>query len=62
MINNVKNVSGILPQMMNKKVCCTNKKCATRTEVYVEQRLRLVDKDNMEYKCEYCDFIQKIIK
>lgn len=58
MIN--KNIKTAESGIIEKTVCCTNKKCATRTEAYVEQRLRLVDKDNMEYKCEYCDFIQKI--
>lgn len=60
MIN--KNINVIAQEAVEKNICCSNKKCATRTELYVEQRLHLVNKEKMEYKCEYCDFIQKIIR
>ncbi|MCI6277328.1 MAG: hypothetical protein MR639_11410 [Clostridium sp.] len=46
-----------LPEEVVNVVRCDNSKCATTTETYVPHKMHLVDRNNMEYRCEYCDHI-----
>lgn len=50
----------ILPRKIEKVMVCNNKNCASLKETYVKQSFILVDEENMEYKCEYCDSIQTL--
>lgn len=49
-----------LPECIVDVVKCNNPKCVTNTETYAPKKMHLVDKDNMEYKCEYCDHIMSL--
>ena len=49
-----------IPRVIRNRVKCDNPKCATTTERYVSQILHLVDKENLEYRCEYCDHIMAL--
>ena len=46
-----------LPEEIVDVIKCDNLKCATITETYVPHKMHLGDRDNMEYRCEYCDHI-----
>ena len=41
-----------LPEEIVDVIKCDNLKCATITETYVPHKMHLVDRDNMEYRCE----------
>lgn len=57
-IEEIKEYNVMLPRKIERVMVCSNKKCASLKETYVNQSFILVDEDSMEYKCEYCDSIQ----
>ncbi len=44
-----------LPEEVINVVKCKNPRCITSIEQEIEQRFKLVDKDNGIYRCIYCD-------
>lgn len=46
-----------LPQRVENIIKCKNPRCITSAEQYIPHVFNLIDEENCEYKCEYCDEI-----
>jgi aspartate carbamoyltransferase regulatory subunit len=46
-----------IPTRVENVLICKNPRCVTSVEEYVPHVFHLVDYDNREYRCEYCDDI-----
>jgi aspartate carbamoyltransferase regulatory subunit len=46
-----------VPEMVINIIKCNNPRCVTSVEHGAPQIFHLIDKDNREYRCEYCDEI-----
>lgn len=46
-----------VPERVVNIIKCNNPRCVTSIEVTAPQLFSLVDKENREYRCEYCDEI-----
>ena len=44
-----------LPEELINVISCKNPRCITTVEKGIDQKYRLVDKENRIYRCEYCD-------
>lgn len=45
------------PEKVEDVIKCKNPRCVTSTEKDIVQRFSLLDKDEISYKCDYCDNI-----
>ena len=45
------------PESVEDVIRCKNPRCVTSTEKDVVQRFSLLDKEELSYKCDYCDNI-----
>ena len=45
------------PEKVEDVIQCKNPRCVTSTEKNVVQTFSLLDKDDLSYKCDYCDHI-----
>ncbi len=48
-----------IPIEVNSLIKCKNPRCITNSDSYVESSFTLVSKDNLEYRCSYCEEITK---
>lgn len=46
-----------LPETVTNIIKCTNPRCVTSIEAGAPHIFHLIDKENREYRCEYCDEI-----
>jgi aspartate carbamoyltransferase regulatory subunit len=53
----VKKIKLELPETVTNIIHCKNPRCVTSVESYAPQIFHLIDRDNREYRCEYCDDI-----
>lgn len=51
----VKKIKPQLPKQVKGLITCTNPRCITKNEKYLEQVFELVNEDNDSYRCKYCD-------
>lgn len=50
----------MLPEKVVNIITCKNPRCVTSVEKNAPQIFHLVDKENREYQCEYCDDITSV--
>jgi len=48
-----------LPEEVENVMVCKNPRCITTVEENIPQQFYLVDKENREYRCRYCDEAHK---
>lgn len=51
----------VLPKDVNGLIQCKNPRCITNSDSYIKPMFRLLSKETLEYKCEFCDEITKFI-
>lgn len=49
-----------LPEKVENVIKCKNPRCVTSVEKYVDHIHYLVDEEAREYRCHYCDDLQKV--
>lgn len=49
-----------LPKVVEDFIKCKNPRCVTSIEKYVHHTHHLVDENTREYKCKYCDDLQRV--
>jgi len=49
-----------LPRKVENAIKCKNPRCVTSIEKYVNHVHYLVDEETREYRCQYCDDLQKV--
>jgi aspartate carbamoyltransferase regulatory subunit len=49
-----------IPKRVENVIKCKNPRCVTSIEKYIPHIFHLVDSENGEYRCEYCDDIAKL--
>ncbi|EQB89841.1 aspartate carbamoyltransferase regulatory subunit [Clostridium punense] len=49
-----------LPKKVENIIRCKNPRCVTSIEKYVPHIHHLVDENTREYRCDYCDDLQKV--
>ena len=49
-----------LPVKVENVIKCKNPRCVTSVEKYVDHIHYLVDEETREYRCHYCDDLQKV--
>lgn len=49
-----------LPTKVTNVIRCKNPRCITSVEKYVPNVFYLIDEENAEYRCKYCDEVRKI--
>lgn len=52
----------IVPKTITSIITCNNPRCITTSERHIGHKLTLVDKDEMSYKCDYCEHIYRLEK
>ncbi|WP_312091990.1 aspartate carbamoyltransferase regulatory subunit [Aminipila sp.] len=53
----VRKISLQMPETVTNVIRCKNPRCVTSVEVNAPHIFHLIDADNREYRCEYCDEI-----
>ncbi|MDT8719386.1 aspartate carbamoyltransferase regulatory subunit [Clostridium sp. 19966] len=48
-----------LPEQVENVITCKNPRCVTSVEKGIPHVFHLVNRENREYRCEYCDDIRK---
>lgn len=48
-----------LPEEVENVMVCKNPRCITTVEENIPQQFYLVDEENREYRCRYCDEVHK---
>ena len=53
----VRKIKMELPERIENVISCKNPRCITITEKYVTPAFKLLNRENGQYACEYCDAI-----
>lgn len=53
----VKKIKLEIPETVTNILLCKNPRCVTSVEQNAPHIFHLIDRDNREYRCEYCDDI-----